>query len=90
MSDTEQHILNLSENELSDIQTIATAVTELRRNDGIIINEKILLMAMILIINTKPHKGSVVVILNKSDYVGKMNSVIHDETKSERVGPNFR
>ena len=50
-----------------------SAITKLRRNDSITI--------------TKPDKGSGVVILNKSDYTNKMNNILHDETKFERVGP---
>ena len=49
------------------------ANNQLRRNDSITI--------------TKPDKGSGVVILNKSDYTNKINTVLHDETKFERVGP---
>ena len=49
------------------------AINKLRRNDGITI--------------TKPDKGSGVVILHKSDYTIKMNNILHDETKFERVGP---
>ena len=42
---------------------------------------------MITVTITKPDKGSGVVILNKSDYTNKMNNILHDETKFERVGP---
>ena len=45
----------------------------MRRNDSIII--------------TKPDKGSAGVISNNSDYTITMNSILHDETKFERVGP---
>ena len=49
------------------------AITKLRRNDSITI--------------TKPDKGAGVVILNKSVYINKMNNILRDETKFERVGP---
>ena len=50
-----------------------SAINKLQRNDSIII--------------TKPDKSSGVVILNKSDYTNKMNNILHDETKFERIGP---
>ena len=50
-----------------------SAITKLQRNDSITI--------------TKPDKCSGVAILNKSDYTNKMNNILHDETKFERVGP---
>ena len=46
-------------------------INKLRRNDSIII--------------TKLDKGSGIVILNKSDYTNKMNNILHDETKFERI-----
>ena len=49
------------------------AINKLRRNDDIII--------------TKPDKGSGVVILNKSDYIKKMDNILLDEIKFERIGP---
>ena len=50
-----------------------SAINKLQRNDSIII--------------TEPDEGSDVVILNKSDYTNKMNNILHDETKFERIGP---
>ena len=50
-----------------------SVINKLRRNDSITIS--------------KPDKGSGVVILNKSNYANKMNSILHDETKFEVVGP---
>ena len=35
---------------------------------------------------TKPDKGSVVVILNKSDYIKKMGSILEDKTKFLNMG----
>ena len=49
------------------------AINSLRKNDNIII--------------TKPHKGSGVVLLNKSDYVDKMNKILDDQSKFKRHGP---
>lgn len=39
------------------------------------------------IVITKPHKGSGVVILNKADYISKMDSILHDPTKFQTFGP---
>ena len=39
------------------------------------------------IIITKPDKGSGVVIINKTDYVSKMESILHDESKFQVLGP---
>ena len=39
------------------------------------------------ILITKPDKGSGVVILNKSDYIDKMNNILSDDSKFERLGP---
>ena len=50
-----------------------SVINKLRRNESIII--------------TKPDKGSGVVILNKDDYIEKMNNILRDETKFEYVGP---
>lgn len=50
-----------------------SAINKLRRNNNLII--------------TKPDKGSGVVILSKSDYIQKMNNILEDQTKFERVGP---
>ena len=49
------------------------AINRLRKNDDIII--------------TKPDKGSGVVLLNKSDYVDKMNEILDDQSKFKRLGP---
>ena len=49
------------------------AINRLRKNDDIII--------------TKPDKGSDVVLLNKSDYVDKMNEIFDDQLKFKRLGP---
>ena len=49
------------------------AINRLRKNDDIII--------------TKPDKGSGVVLLNKSDYVVKMNEMFDDQYKFKRLGP---
>ena len=49
------------------------AINRLRKNDDIII--------------TKPDKGSAVVLLNKSDYIDKMNKVLDDQSKFKRLGP---
>ena len=39
------------------------------------------------ILSTKPDKGSGVVILNKTDYIKKMNSILEDERKFLTLGP---
>ena len=39
------------------------------------------------IIIAKPHKGSKVVILNKIDYLTKMNSILNDSSKFLNIGP---
>ena len=49
------------------------AINRLRKNDDIIV--------------TKPYKGSGVVLLNKSDYVDKMNKILDDQSKFRRLGP---
>ena len=49
------------------------AINRLRKNDDIIV--------------TKPDKGSGVVLLNKSDYVDKMNKILDDQSKFRRLGP---
>ena len=49
------------------------AINSLRKNDDIII--------------TKPDKGSGVVLLNKSDYVDKMNKILDDQSKFKTLGP---
>ena len=49
------------------------AIKSLRSNKSIII--------------TKPDKGSGVVILNQTDYVAKMESILHDPTKFLVLGP---
>ena len=49
------------------------AINRLRKNDDIII--------------TKPDKGSGVVLLNKSDYVDKMNEILDDQSKFKRLVP---
>ena len=49
------------------------AIKLLQSNDKIIIN--------------KPDKGSGVVILNKSDYITKMNSILNDASKFQQIGP---
>ena len=36
---------------------------------------------------TKPDKGSGVVILNKTDYLTKMNSILNDSSKFQNIGP---
>ena len=50
-----------------------SAINKVRRNDDIVI--------------TKSDKGSGVVILNKSAYIKKMDNILLDETKFERIGP---
>ena len=50
-----------------------SAINKLRRSDDIII--------------TKPDKVSGVVILNKNDYIKKMDTILLDETKFERIRP---
>ena len=47
------------------------AINRLRKNDDIVI--------------TTHDKGSGVVFLNKSDYVGKMNEILDDQSKFQRV-----
>ena len=49
------------------------AIFRLRKNDDIII--------------TKPDKRSGFVLLNKSDYVDKMNEILDDQSKFKRLGP---
>ena len=49
------------------------AINSLRKNDNIIIS--------------KPDKGFGVVLLNKSDYVDKMNKILDDGSKFKRLGP---
>ena len=49
------------------------AINSLRKNNDIIV--------------TKPDKGSGVVLLNKSDYVDKMNKILDDQSKFKRPGP---
>ena len=49
------------------------AINWLRKNHDIII--------------TKPDKGSGVVLLNKNDYVDKMNEIFDDQSKFKRLGP---
>ena len=39
---------------------------------------------------TKPDKGSGVVIMNKSDYISKMNFILQDNSKFENLGPSFK
>ena len=39
---------------------------------------------------TKPDKGSGVVILNKTNYIKKMNSTLEDETKFLTLGPSSK
>ena len=51
-----------------------SAIKSLRSNSNILI--------------TKPDKGSCVVILNKTDYIKKMNSILEDETKFLTLGPS--
>ena len=48
-------------------------MSSLRSNDDILI--------------TKPDKGSGVVIMNKTDYIFKMESILHDESKFKVLGP---
>ena len=40
-----------------------------------------------LLVITKPHKRSGVVLLNKSDYVDKMNEILDEKSKFKRLGP---
>ena len=49
------------------------AINKLRKNDDIII--------------TKLDKGSGVVLLNKSDYIDKINEILDDQSKFKRLGP---
>ena len=49
------------------------AINRLRKNDDIII--------------TKLDKGSGVVLLNKSDYIDKINEILDDQSKFKRLGP---
>ena len=49
------------------------AINRLRKNDDILI--------------TKPDKGSGVILLNKSDYVDKVNKILDDQSKFKRLGP---
>ena len=49
------------------------AIKAVRSNDDILI--------------TKPDKGSGVVIMNKTDYIFKMESILHDESKFKVLGP---
>ena len=53
-----------------------SAIKSLRSNSNIVI--------------TKPDKGSGVVILNKTDYVKKMKSILEDETKFLILGPSSK
>ena len=48
-------------------------INSVRNNDNIII--------------TKPDKGSGVVLLNKSDYIDKMNEILDDQSKFQRLDP---
>ena len=48
------------------------AINSLRKNDDSII--------------TKPDKGSGVILLNKSDYIDKMNKILDDQSKLKRLG----
>ena len=50
------------------------AINSLRKNDDIVII-------------TKPDKDSGVVLLNKSDYVDKMNEMPNDQSKFKELGP---
>ena len=49
------------------------AINRLRKNDDIIIS--------------KPDKRFGVILLNKSDYVDKMNEIFDDQSKFKRLGP---
>lgn len=49
------------------------ALRALRRNDDIVI--------------CRPDKGRATVVLDKADYVEKMNTILRDETKFEMIGP---
>ena len=49
------------------------AINQLQKNDDIIV--------------TKPDKGSGIVLLNKSNYVDKMNKILNDQSKFRRLGP---
>ena len=49
------------------------AIKSIRSNDKITI--------------TKPDIGSGVVILNKSDYITKMNLILNDASKFQQIGP---
>ena len=39
------------------------------------------------IVITKPDKGSGVVVLNRTDYISKMQSILQDQTKFKMLGP---
>ena len=39
------------------------------------------------ILVTKPDKGSGIVVMDKSDYILKMEKILHDTTKFELIGP---
>ena len=49
------------------------SINSLRKNNDIIV--------------TKPDKGYGVVLLNKSDYVDKMNKILDNQSKFKRLGP---
>ena len=49
------------------------AINSLRKNDDIII--------------TKPDKDSDLLLLNKSDYLNKINKILDDQSKFKRLGP---
>ena len=53
-----------------------SAIKSLRSNSNIVV--------------TKPDKGSGVVILSKTDYIKKMNSILKDETKFLTLGPSSK
>ena len=53
-----------------------SAIKSLRSNNNILI--------------TKPDKGSGMVILNKTDYIKKMNSILEDKTKFLTLGPSSK
>ena len=55
------------------IKELRQSLVELKRNDSIII--------------TKPDKGSGTVIMDKTEYLNKMQEIIQDNTKFEHIGP---
>ena len=59
--------------DLTMLKECFRAINRLRKNDDIVI--------------TKPDLGSGASLLNKSDFVDKMNEILDDQSKFKRLGP---